>query len=85
MMASEVRDLPEPDSPTTDRISPLGMTKEMFSTAFRMPPSVRNETLRLSTSSSVSEAVRSSTGEPHARVERRIKEVDHRIGRHDEE
>ncbi len=51
-MAREVTLFPEPDSPTTARVSPLSMWKETPSTAFTTPSSVKKWTLRSFTSKS---------------------------------
>ena len=44
--------LPEPDSPTMPSVSPSARVRDTPSTAWTVPSSVRNETLRLRTSSS---------------------------------
>src|SRR6516225_10185479 len=49
MRARPVTDLPDPDSPTMTRVSPLAMLKERPSTAVRTPASVANSTFRSST------------------------------------
>src|SRR5882757_1213050 len=46
---SEVTDLPEPDSPTRQTVSPGSIENETPSTATIVPPSVLNSTLRSST------------------------------------
>ncbi len=46
-----VADLPEPDSPTSDTVSPLPMEKETDFTASTIRPSERKQTLRSCTSS----------------------------------
>src|SRR5690348_16547275 len=74
--------LPEPDSPTTPTISRSPTRKETLSTARRRPRSVRKETERPFTSSSV---LLAASGKTHPRVEGGVDNVDHRIGRHDEE
>src|SRR5207253_949017 len=49
--ASEVTDLPEPDSPTTTKVSPRSMWKETPATAGTTPSSVAKSTCRSRTSS----------------------------------
>ena len=49
-MALEVTDLPEPDSPTMARVLPFSRLKEMFRTAFTVPPEVRKEIFKFFTS-----------------------------------
>jgi hypothetical protein len=48
-MESEETDLPEPDSPTIARISPLFTEKEIFLRAWKFPASVLKLTERLLT------------------------------------
>jgi hypothetical protein len=50
MMAAPVSDLPAPDSPTTPRISPGAMAKEMSSSARSVPRRLGNSTTRFLTS-----------------------------------
>ena len=50
MMERAVIDLPQPDSPTTARVSPLRMTKLRLRMAGSAPSSVKRVTLRSSTS-----------------------------------
>src|SRR6185295_5519101 len=64
MTESPVTDLPDPDSPTITRVSPLAMAKESPSTARSLPPSVANSTWRSSTSSSGSPAIGPSGSPP---------------------
>ena len=59
MMARLVTDLPEADSPTTATVWPRSTVSEMPSTAVSVTSSVLKRTLRRSTSSSCSRAVRS--------------------------
>src|ERR1700747_681092 len=73
--------LPEPDSPTTPTISRGSMRKETPPTARSSPRSVRKETLRSRTSSKASLGL----GKAHPGGEGGIGEVDHGIGRNDEE
>src|SRR3990170_2766789 len=50
MMLSAVTDLPQPDSPTTPRVSPFSMYRSTPSTARTMPSSVKKYVLRFLTS-----------------------------------
>ena len=50
MIASEVTDLPEPDSPTTARVSPRSTLNEMSFDACTKPSSVGKLTVRFLTS-----------------------------------
>src|SRR5208282_5827381 len=63
MTESEVTDLPEPDSPTTQTVSPGLMVNVTSSTATTIPPSVSNSTLRFSIETSGCGAWRSSRRE----------------------
>src|SRR5690606_17935740 len=54
MIASEVMDLPQPDSPTRQSVSPRLTEKEMSRTACSVPPAVLMSTLRPSTSRTMS-------------------------------
>src|ERR1700682_527764 len=51
MMLSAVTDLPQPDSPTTPRVSPFSMYRSTPSTARTTPSSVKKYVLRFLTSS----------------------------------
>src|SRR3990172_5836660 len=50
MMLSAVTDLPQPDSPTTPRVSPFSMYRSTPSTARTIPSSVKKYVLRFLTS-----------------------------------
>src|ERR1700676_4799170 len=73
---------PEPDSPTTPRISRSPTRKEILSTARTGPRSVRKETERLRTSS---RAGFSWLGNAHPGIEDGIEDVNQRIGGDHEE
>src|SRR5262245_42767852 len=73
--------LPEPDSPTMPTTSRAPIRNDTPSTAWTIPCSVWNDTLRSRTSRSASSGW---LGTPHPRVEESIGHVDHGIG-HDHE
>src|SRR5205807_6504663 len=75
---------PEPDSPTIPSTSPFASVKDTPSTAFTTPSSVRKETLRSFTSSSVSAMGLILCG-PNSRVEPCVHDVDESVRDRDEE
>src|SRR5438132_13928587 len=79
-IASEVTDLPQPDSPTIASTSPGRTSKDTPSTARTAPSGVENSTLRSRTLSSGGSGI-----EPDPGVQEGIGHVDQRREEHDEE
>src|SRR5918992_4588607 len=73
--------LPDPDSPTTPRVSPWSTEKEIPSTALTSPSSVGKWTRRSLTWRRGSANLRV----PYSRIQERVDHVNDQIGHHDEE
>src|SRR6201991_2828333 len=90
-MPSEVTLLPEPDSPTMPRVLPFSSVNEDSVTAWTMPSSVSNRIVRSFTSRKgrgvgVPMDIRLPlSGQPHARVDHAVHEVDDEISENNEE
>src|SRR5918992_3718427 len=73
--------LPDPDSPTTPRVSPWSTEKEIPSTALTSPSSVGKWTRRSLTWRRGSANLRV----PYSRIEEGVDHVHHQVGHHDEQ
>src|SRR5689334_12045316 len=87
--ASDVTLLPEPDSPTMPSVWPFSSEKVEPVTAWTMPSSVSNRTLRSLTSRNgrgAGEAIVNvvSSAQPHARVDDAVQQVDDQVHDDDE-
>src|SRR3954447_16734015 len=89
-IASEVTLLPEPDSPTMPSVLPFSSEKVEPLTAWTMPSSVSNRTLRSLTSRNGRGVTwpmdnGSPSAQPHARVDDAVQQVDDQVHEDDEE
>src|SRR3954470_4705447 len=88
-IASEVTLLPEPDSPTMPSVWPFSRAKDEPVTAWTMPSSVSNRTLRSLTSRNGRGAGEpmdnvASSAQPHARGDDAVQHVDDQVHDDDE-
>src|SRR5689334_18729006 len=84
MMVMQVTLLPHPDSPTMASVLPLSTLKETPSTAPTTPSSVLNEVFRSRTSSSGT-GMTDGSGEPDARIDPGVQEVDQQVDEDDDQ
>src|SRR6478752_8194914 len=76
MIAEPVTDLPAPDSPTTPSTSPRAISKEILSSARKVPRRVTNSTVRSRT-----ERTGTVIGSPQPRIERIAQPVAEQVHR----